>query len=792
MESQAALPAPSLKSTSSTTRERAASVLCSPRSLIPKRLPVPSISVDLNPAEGTIHMLSNPTSPVLSTSAIDSFRCASRLTFDYNSDSSSELDLAEYDPGHRRPPIPDTLLSGQPTMGDGSGDSISPTDAGPPSIFATDSVTFESDLESESSYDPLDSSSIRRGGHAFGFIRPTSSYPIHKIDKLRAEMARRAAEGFLPDIERSIGHQSSALDTSSMSIASTKSSLRNKTPLGARASSKASPATTMGVREMDARMKGLQHENSDLRIQLFSLREKLAKYNSTSLEDMEETVRKYHGQLERFYNENAQLTDDRQRLQAQVDKLLYEVEHPAPCTLEHGISAEQETMLNRALADSQTMRQQIEQLREENETLQQNNRELIESRATLLNQTSELSSDHSILKSQLDLAKGENEVLVNRLHQAAVEITEVKENLLCYEGQVHALQKEVSYYRAQCNPVESPYPAASPVGAHHKTSRLTTPPHSACGVPFPRINRRASNLSSVSSTYYLPQPPYGLPGPSSDAALITAEVGPLDDTATHHSHPYGSPRPALSHDVLSVGSGSGMGGQGTRARGASVLASPTPDLAGRALYSRLSHHASPRPRGFTEASFNALATAAHGMGGDEWMATKVALDSTIEKLQFELRDARQLNLDKSKKITDLEAQLNMTVRSLKAEDLGHRQRLDYLQEKVAKYNHERTVLAEENESLRQRYDDYQRRVEELDEAYKEAQITTSRLQQELRLKDGMLQEFQLTRGDGSTTTTTVTMTAVAGGGGGTISQIASPSQYDQDGMARLNVQLQHS
>ncbi|KAJ1950881.1 hypothetical protein IWQ62_006494 [Dispira parvispora] len=78
------------------------------------------------------------------------------------------------------------------------------------------------------------------------------------------------------------------------------------------------------------------------------------------------------------------------------------------------------------------------------------------------------------------------------------------------------------------------------------------------------------------------------------------------------------------------------------------------------------------------------------------------------------------------------------MRSLKEEDLGHRKRLEALQEKVLKYSHEKTVLTEENESLRQRYEDCQRRVEELDESHRDLQITLSRAQREVELKTQLL------------------------------------------------------
>ncbi|KAJ1652658.1 hypothetical protein IWQ61_007054 [Dispira simplex] len=726
--------------------------LRSPRALLPSAPLRASLSLDPHTVEGIIHSPRLEASSQDDRSVPDSYRRSlSRATFEYNSDSSSELDLGEFQMdafGALLPPEEnhDGADRGASMRSTTSMSSHRSNGASTPSIFKVDSMFNDSDMESDYSFGAYSS---RRRGMPPGFINPTSNYPAYKIDQMRAELAKQGYGKGWARNDEPLRKMKPPLPEDSKDKTQSSKDKPGKAPR------RSLPTQSAGFREQEARIKSLQHDNFDLRIQLFNLREKLNKCSPDGLEELEEGIREYSEAYQKLRTENDQLIEERKKHMAEIEKLQYAIDHPSPCTLEHGISKDQEEMLNRALGDCQSMRQQLDQLKEENESLGKQNQELTASRATLLNQNSDLYSDLSIAKSELDLAKSEMDTVLDKFHRTTAEFDQVNDNLIRYEGQAQSLKAEISYYKEQLqmlhelndalkHRVQSLEESRSSLKAlddpdrgaadlHHATafsrmggSRLT-PPHSACESPFPRINRRASGLSSVHGAAYSSDTvrnPSDVP--SEEAEPLAGSTGLISPTRTRgasylvtptHSNYHGNPRSASRATPL----------QGRSSR-MSFTQHPTGEFG--------------RPRGMTDTlAFSST---------EDWAHVRATLEANVEKLQFELRDARQLNLDKSKRITDLESQLSLTMRSLKEEDLGHRKRLEALQEKVLKYSHEKTVLTEENESLRQRYEDCQRRVEELDESHRDLQITLSRAQSEVELKNQLLADRNCKVSNGQT------------------------------------------
>ncbi|KAJ1973324.1 hypothetical protein H4R34_005114 [Dimargaris verticillata] len=696
----------------------------SPRSL------VPSTAITTAPVEGVInapsggHTISRSFSRT-SSRLQPSDRCDSRGTFEYTSESESEIDFGPFGL------IPSDVENFEQLHSATAPRQSYSDRSGTPSLFARSEGDSDFIVESEASYDPFNPPPVN--GHQVppGCINPSWNYPPEKLDQLRAEIARRIKNGTFnpnpsqpstpmpppaapavragpapvtppaaPEPSRS-AHRSPRVRTGSR-----QTDPRLSPPLQGPPSP--TPSQKHGFQQQEARIADLQQENTALRLKLAD-------------------IERQQSPRARGLNTFTPPTADSDPRRGVLDSAV------------GGMDGSESDGNSMALS-----RQELAALRKQVGALTQENAQLADDRLALQSQVTSLSTEVTTLKGRLQVTEADHSKAVGEYHRTLIDNQEIKVQLAQAEQQCDEVRQNYDCLQRRYESLLASRPLpSSPPFAHQ-------PDHSARP-----LSLRSSPAPSVTETLYSHRPRRSSvvhAGP-----IPAASMQPLTGVASNHSSETllnGHPDARFNYRSEPFSPSYGYSNQPistlTSPLAAHRASVPFPYMTSPQVTSPRARYGlgplagggseSSRPRGLTDASSHSRP--------DDWELARANLERVNHQLHSELQASQQLIQDKSKEIDGLRIQLNMAVGSLKDAELNYQHRLVQLQADLNSTSQGKGALADENTSLRLLYEDTKRLVAEKDEAYCEAQTIADRLREELSLKDRMLTKYHLADDDG--------------------------------------------
>ncbi|KAJ1978661.1 hypothetical protein H4R35_001813 [Dimargaris xerosporica] len=697
----------------------------SPRSL------VPSTAVTTAPVEGVINAPSAghtiPRSFSRTSSRLQpSDRCDSRGTFEYTSESESEIDFGPFGL------IPSDVENFEQLHWATAPRQSYSDRSGTPSLFARSEGDSDFVVESEASYDPFNPPPVN--GHLVppGCINPSWNYPPEKLDQLRAEIARRIKNGtFNPNPSQ---------PSTPMPPPSAPAASAGPTPV----TPPAVPETTRPAHRSPRVRTGSRHTDPRL---------------SPPIQDPPSPT---PSQKQGFQQQEARIADLQQENTALRLKLAdIERQHAprsqgldtfTPPTADsepkHGVLGSAVGGLDGSESEENatgSSRQELVVLQQQVEALTRENVQLTKDRQALQSQMVSFTTEVTTLKGKLQATAADHSKAVGEYHRALLDNQEIKAQLAqaeqrCDEVQQNydCLQQRYDHLVASRPPPVSPPFANQSDHPARPLSLRSSPAPSVTETLYSHIPRRSSVVHGGPIPTTVMQ---SLTGVASNHSSETLLNGHPDARSNYRPEPF-SPSYGYTNQPISTLPSP------LAAHRASV---PFPYMTSPQVTSPRAHYGlgplvgggseSARPRGLTDASSHSRP--------DDWELARNNLERANHQLHSELQASQQLIQDKSKEIDGLKIQLNMAVGSLKEAELNYQHRLVQLQSDLNSTSQGKGALADENSSLRLLYEDAKRLVTEKDEAYREAQTIADRLREELSLKDRMLTKYHLADDEGS-------------------------------------------